>query len=100
MTIDPRGMATSPTRSSANSHAIDHPKRRVEAERLHDYLSRKFEFGNVAVAQGRVAEHGIKLLPHPFEAIWTASSKDKEATIAHSTMFHGRPPEVACSRSG
>src|SRR5208282_752045 len=52
-----------------HSHAVDHPKRRVEAERLLNYLSRKFEFGNIAVAQRRVTEHGIKLLPYPFEAI-------------------------------
>src|SRR5208282_3663434 len=52
-----------------DSHAVDHPKRRVEAERLLNYLSGKFKFGNVAVAQRRVAEHGIKLPPYPFEAI-------------------------------
>src|ERR1017187_2253218 len=47
-----------------NSHAVDHPKRRVEAERLLNYLSRKFEFGNVAVAQRRKdSEHaGRELL--------------------------------------
>ena len=38
-----------------DSHAVDHPKRRVEAEPLLNDLSRKFEFGNVAVAQGRFA---------------------------------------------
>ena len=38
-----------------NSHAVDHPKWRVEAERLLNDLSRKFELGNVAVAQGRFA---------------------------------------------
>src|ERR1700733_12108148 len=55
----------------SDSHAVDHPKRRVEAERLQNYLSRKFEFGNVAVAERRVAEHSIKLLPYFFKAIWT-----------------------------
>jgi hypothetical protein len=54
-----------------DSHAVDHPKRGVEAQRFLNYLGRKFEFGNVAVAQRRFAEHGIKLLPYPFEAIWT-----------------------------
>src|SRR5271166_934453 len=29
------------------SHSVDHPKRRVEAQRLQDHLSRKFELGNV-----------------------------------------------------
>jgi hypothetical protein len=38
-----------------DSHAVDHPKRRVEAEALLNDLSRKFEFGNVGVAQGRLA---------------------------------------------
>src|SRR5580693_437581 len=61
-----------------HSHAVDHPKRWVEAERLLNYLSRKFEFGNIAVAQRRVAEHGIKLLPYPFKAIWTRAQKKKK----------------------
>src|ERR1700691_5453187 len=60
-----------------DSHAVDHPKRRVEAEPLLNYLSGKFEFGNVAVSQRRVAKHGIKLLPYPFEAIWTRAQKIK-----------------------
>ena len=30
-----------------NSHAINHPKRRVEAEPFLNHLSHKFEFGNV-----------------------------------------------------
>ncbi len=61
-----------------DSHAVDHPKRRVEAERLTDDLSRKFEFGNVAVAQRRFAEHGIKLLPYSFETIRTRAQKIKK----------------------
>src|SRR6202162_5758546 len=60
-----------------NSHAVDHPKWRGEAERLPKLLCRKFEFGNVAVAQRRFAEHGIKLLPYPFEAIWTRAQEIK-----------------------
>src|SRR5580693_4061753 len=61
-----------------DSHAIDHPKRGVEAERLLNDLSHKFEFGHVVVAQSRLAEHGIKLPPHPFETIRTRAQKIKK----------------------
>src|SRR6202789_755630 len=61
-----------------DSHAVDHPKRRGEPERLHNYLSRKFEFGNVAVAQRRVTEYGVKFLPYLFEALGTRAQKIKK----------------------
>src|SRR5271170_1020611 len=49
--------------------AVDHPERRVEAERLLNDLSGEFELGNVRVTQRRVAQHGIELLPYPFETL-------------------------------
>src|SRR5580704_3780034 len=54
-----------------DGHAIDHPKRRVEAQSLLNDLSCEFEPGNVRVTQRRFAQHGIELLPDPFEAIRT-----------------------------
>src|ERR1700685_318649 len=61
-----------------NSHAVDHPKRGVEAQRLHNYLSRKFELGNVGVRNGCVSEHGGKLPPHLLETIRTRAQKIKK----------------------
>ena len=52
-----------------DSHAINHPKRRVEAERLLNDLRGKLELGNVAETQRPISQHGIKLLPYPFETI-------------------------------
>src|SRR5260370_24277719 len=58
-----------------HSHAVDHPKRRIEAEPLLNDLRGEFELVNVAVTQRRFAQHGIKLLPHPFQAIRTRAQK-------------------------
>src|SRR5580692_8039475 len=58
-----------------DSHAVDHPKRRVQPEPLANDLSRRFEFGNVGVLQRGVAEHRIKFPPYPFEAIRTRTQK-------------------------
>src|SRR5271169_3365417 len=61
-----------------DGHAINHPKRGVEAEPLTYHLSRKFEFWNVAIAQRRFAEHGIKFLPYSFETTRTRAQKIKK----------------------
>src|ERR1700733_24726 len=61
-----------------DSHAVDHPKWRVEAQPLANDLSRKFKLGDVGVAQRRFAEHRIKFLPYPFQAIRSRTQKIKK----------------------
>src|ERR1700678_1979813 len=61
-----------------DSHAVDHPKWRVEAEPFANHLRRKFKFGNVGIAQRRFTEHGIKFLPYPFQAIRSRTQKIKK----------------------
>src|SRR5579863_2881604 len=53
------------------SHSVDHPKWRIETQRLQYDLSRKLELGNVGVTQRPFAEHGIELLPDSLDAIGT-----------------------------
>ena len=69
MTMEPRGMTTSPTRSSSIASRSTHPERRVETKRLLNDLGRECQFRNVAVAQRPVAEHFVKFLTHSFQAI-------------------------------
>ena len=52
-----------------NGHAVNHPKRRVEAQAFLNDLRGEFEPGKVCVTQWRVAQYGIELLPHFFETI-------------------------------
>src|ERR1700758_807697 len=54
-----------------DGHAVNHPKRRVEAESLLNDLSCEFELRDIRVTQRRFAKHGIELLPDPFETIRT-----------------------------
>ena len=54
-----------------NCHAVDHPKRRVEAQRFLNDLRGKLESRNVARGQRRIAEDGIEFLAHLFETIGT-----------------------------
>src|ERR1700733_16219612 len=44
------GYVDLPSTVVCDSHAVDHPERRVEAKPLLNDLSREFEFGNVRVA--------------------------------------------------
>src|SRR5579863_8562878 len=50
-------------------HAVDHPKRRVEAECLQNHLSCKLKPRYVAKTQRRISQNGLKLLPNPFKTI-------------------------------
>src|ERR1700756_2720675 len=65
------GYVDLPSAVVGDGHAVDHPKRRLEAESLLNDLSSEFEPGNIRVTQRHVAQHGIELLPDPFETIRT-----------------------------
>src|ERR1700722_3083903 len=61
-----------------DSHAVNHPKRGVEAQSFVNDLSREFEFGNVGVAQRRFAKHGIKFPSYSFETIRSRAQEIKK----------------------
>lgn len=56
-------------------HAIDHPERRIEAERFVNYMGGELEFRDVAEREGRVARCGIEFLPDALETLWTRAQK-------------------------
>src|SRR6202012_792111 len=59
----------------SDSHAVDHPEGRIEAQPLLDDLSCEFELWNVGVSQWCVAEYLIKLSPNSFKTIGPRGQK-------------------------
>src|SRR5579872_236863 len=57
------------------SHPVDHPKRRIQAQSLQDYLSRKLELRNICITQRLFAEHRIELLPHFVDTVRTLAQQ-------------------------
>src|ERR1700746_408241 len=59
----------------SDGDSVYHPKRRIEAQRLHDDLSRKLELWNVRVTQRPIAQHNIELLPYLLDTVRTRTQQ-------------------------